>query len=241
MLLLEVNEPTITDWIQSIGVILGIPITIWGVFQLFIKDKEKELQITYLKELASSQNEMVTNLKSQVDQLILQTGEFKYQSSLMLDSNEILRGQFELQNNMFKHSKEEGELRLKIDKLRRSSEIRPFFVPGTYFNYSSSNFGISLKNKGGIAQKISLDTKEFPFKLASNPKLSDRVAKNGEVIMNFDRIFQNNENKYSPIANNVIQMRIHFEDEDNEEYFQIIKILYFDGITLDPPISKKQN
>lgn len=43
--------PSITDWIQAIGVLLALPSIVWGIINLFIKDKIREKQISALSKM----------------------------------------------------------------------------------------------------------------------------------------------------------------------------------------------
>ena len=57
------TEPLITDWINSIAALIGIPIVVWGIIKLFIKDKNQERKLSSLEKLAVSQDEMIKKMK----------------------------------------------------------------------------------------------------------------------------------------------------------------------------------
>ena len=78
-----IQTSSITDWISAIGVLLGVPITIVSLYKLFMKDKEQERKLNSLEKMAIEQNNIVLQLKSQADQMIIQSGHFQYQASLM--------------------------------------------------------------------------------------------------------------------------------------------------------------
>ena len=52
-------ESSITDWIQAIGVFIGVPIILSGIVKLFIKDKDKERKIIALENLSKQHSEIV--------------------------------------------------------------------------------------------------------------------------------------------------------------------------------------
>jgi hypothetical protein len=60
-------EPTITDWIQAIGMILGFPAALWGVVSLFKKDKARQEEIKSLVSLAQSQATMIDKISEQIN------------------------------------------------------------------------------------------------------------------------------------------------------------------------------
>lgn len=147
------NSSSWTDIVQAIGVLLGVPITIWGVLNLFRKDKEKAAQINALKNIATSQNETVIELKLQIEQLTLQTTEFQHHSNLMLEQNKILEKQLEFQIEAFLKTNEIEASKLKFEKQKRLLEIKPhFYIRSVLFDLNS--FEINLINKGHEAKNI---------------------------------------------------------------------------------------
>jgi uncharacterized coiled-coil protein SlyX len=63
------TEPLITDWINSIAALIGIPIVVWGIIKLFIKDKNQERKLSSLEKLAVSQDEMIKKMTEQISEL----------------------------------------------------------------------------------------------------------------------------------------------------------------------------
>lgn len=154
--------PSITDWIEAIGVGLTVPVSLWGVISLFIKDRNKERKLTALEELAKSQNQIVSSLQEQVNQLSRQTGEFQYQSSLMREQNNIFEKQLELQIEIFEHEKGldmvHYEIEVKkseIENQKRINDIRPFLFSPTNMSASGS-FRLDLINRGGSLSNLKL-------------------------------------------------------------------------------------
>jgi hypothetical protein len=74
------GSAAITDWIRAIAALLTVPVAIWGIFKLFIKDKAQDRKLSSLEKLAQSQIEANTHLKGQVRQLELTTSTLKNHS-----------------------------------------------------------------------------------------------------------------------------------------------------------------
>lgn len=115
------TEPKITDWISSIAALLGIPSIVFGIVRLFIKNKDQEKKLVALESLANSQSQ-------QIEELARQTSEFQYHSELMRDSNELLRDQIALQNQIFLHNRVNDEQKAELQKKERMSAIKPHFI-----------------------------------------------------------------------------------------------------------------
>jgi len=149
------TESTITDWIQAIGMLLGVPTAIWGIISLFKRDKEKEKQINSLVTIANQQIKVVEQLKDQTEQLIIQSGHMQYEGMLMLESNKLLERQIEIQTDVFLFNKEaEGE-KVKIEKQKRITQIKPYFFGGSSGS-GPNDFFCDLFNKGGNAMNVEI-------------------------------------------------------------------------------------
>lgn len=61
------SDIPITDWIQAIGMILGFPAALWGIFKLFKKDIERQNEIDSLTSLAQSHAHMIEKITEQID------------------------------------------------------------------------------------------------------------------------------------------------------------------------------
>jgi len=79
----------ITDWIKSIGVLLGIPTAIWGVIKLFKKDSKHEQRINKLSDLVESQNGINESLQGQLKELKEHTEELHKRNLFQIDSNKM--------------------------------------------------------------------------------------------------------------------------------------------------------
>lgn len=156
------NEPLITDWINSFAALLGVPLVVWGIIQLFLKNKSQDRKLTSLENLAKSQNDVVLKMSEQIQELSRQTSEFQFQSELMKESNLLIQKQIELQNDMYLHSKISEEKKYELQRIESISKIKPHFVFSGGHS-SPSGFTVKLLNKGQTARKLSLQQIDNEF------------------------------------------------------------------------------
>jgi TolA-binding protein len=226
-------QASITDWIQSIGVLLGVPSVVWGVVSLFRKNKEQERKILSLENIAKEQNEIVKQLKAQVDQMILQSENQRYQSSLMLDSNKLIEKQIEIQISAFHHDKNIEEQKMALEKKKRLNEIKPYFISANSAS-SPSDFYVNLENKGGSAINLRIEeiiAKNICFNSLGNNLRIDtgsRVKIQGRVA---------NEQTFTNENNVFFEIKLIYEDVDNNAYYQEIKRMNTGQYIVNEPIS----
>jgi hypothetical protein len=222
-------ESTITDWIQAIGVLLGIPVGVWSIISLFRKDKEKEKQLESLSSIATSQNEAVKMLSEQVEQLTIQSNHFQYQGSLMKDANDLTKQQLAMQYDFYVHGKEVEHKKLEWEKNKRIAEIKPYFI----FNLSHSSpemFKLNLENKGGDAKNIRIQNIETKF-VWFDPIPKDFSVGKIDVFNISGR--PNPENTYFNGNNVTFEINLEFEDIDGNSYYQNIKRLQTGKFIID--------
>jgi len=212
------TEPSITDWISSIASLLGVPIILWGIIKLFIKDKAQERKLDSLDRLAVSQNEIIKKMAEQINELARQTSEYQCQSELMRESNNLINKQIELQNDIFLHSRLSEEKKLELQKMKRINDIKPYFVKNTTAS-SSDSITIKLKNNGNTASSLKLE--KIVGEFISFGKL------NFEKEIEKDRILEVNGNISSSGQNmdngqRVYEFDLYFEDIDRNRYKQNI-------------------
>jgi hypothetical protein len=202
-------KPSITDWINAIAALLGIPALLFGIGRLFIKDKEKQRQLNSLDSLANSQTRSI-------EELTKQTSEFQYHSELMKESNELLAKQIELQNEIFLHQQVTAEQKLELESRKRKSEIKPYFI----FEGASSDpngFNIRLLNKGKTAKQVYLeqiDDKQAQIRQLDNKKEYEQNTKL-EIIGSAD------SSKTSLNSNQVsFDLILFYTDIDGNRYKQ---------------------
>lgn len=227
-------EPTITDWIQAIGVLIGIPVAIWSIISLFRKDKEKERQLESLNSIAKSQDRVVLKLAEQVEQLVIQSNQFQYQNSLMVDSNNIMEKQLELQYEIFKHGQGVEEQKAEIERKKRMSEIKPYFI-NTASTYSPESFQFPLSNKGGDARNIKLVDIESRFVSFTPLSANLNVDRGNQFDISG---VSNKSNTYFDANNLTFEINIEFEDVDGNTYFQNIKRFRNGRYTISDPAIK---
>ena len=236
---IKMGQSTITDWIQAIGVLIGIPVAIWSIISLFRKDKEKEKQLESLNSIAKSQDSVVLKLAEQVEQLTIQSSQFQYQNSLMVDSNKIMEKQLELQYEIFKHGQGVEEQKIEIVRKKRMSEIKPFFTTRSSMS-SPDAFRFYLQNKGGDARKIKLINVESEFALFRPLGTNLNVDRDGQFDISGE---PNRNNTYFNGNNLTFEINIEFEDVDGNNYFQNVKRLQNGKYIITDPeiIVKKQD
>lgn len=188
------SDVSITDLINSIGVLLGVPTAIWGIFKLFKRDKEKEAQIAALNDIAISQNAMIGKMSEQIEELSKQTQQFEYHSILYKETNDLMREQLALQNKIFvtdlEFKNKSEELRSKERKLT----IRPFFKVQGGSSFSGT-VTIHMVNFGNQAKIIEIRETGFahisrvspiPNTFLDNQAKYDFVARYKEDKFNLD-------------------------------------------------------
>lgn len=208
---------SITDLIQAVGVGLGFPAAIWGIFKLFIKDKNKEKQINSLENIAISQNAALGKMKEQINELSKQTSQFEYQSLLFKEGNDLLKEQIKIQTDALLSDKDHKAAYLELEKKKRKSEIRPFFKPngghagGTGFSLPFINFGGRAYFEG-IEEINTSNITIMP---------QSKVQKVIEKSSNYDFLAKANGNN---LGHNVpFEVNLLFHDEDGNKYIQNIK------------------
>ena len=228
--------PSITEWIQAIGVLLGVPATIWGIFKLFRKDREQERKLNSLESIANEQNEIVKQLKDQADQMIIQSGHLQYQASLMKDSNKLLESQIEIQTNAYLHEKGLKEDKLAFDKQKRLTEIKPFFTRSSSGS-GPQQFHFDLDNKGGDAQNLSIKEINTDFVYLEPLKKNLRIDRGDKVTMRgrprADKTYFNSHQVTFEIA-------LIFQDIDGNEYSQNIRKIQNGKFIVEDPILEEK-
>ncbi|MCL4483631.1 MAG: hypothetical protein M1445_13650 [Bacteroidetes bacterium] len=213
------TEPLVTDWINSIAALIGVPFVIWGIIKLFIKDKNQERKLSSLEKLAVSQDEMIKKMTEQIYELSKQTSEYQFQSELMKESNTLISKQFELQNDIFFHNKGIEEKKLELERIKRLSEIKPHFI-NNGGSSNSSNILISLKNKGNTAKNLILNKVrgEFLFFEKLNSEIEIDNGQNIEIKGNIASSGRNQDN-----GSRDYELELKYEDIDGKQYKQKIE------------------
>ncbi|MGB4398039.1 MAG: hypothetical protein WBJ10_01625 [Daejeonella sp.] len=221
------SESSVTDWVSAVGVLIAAPSAIFAMFKLGRKDKELERKLNSLETIAGQQAEIAK-------QMIVQSGQMQYQSSLMAGSNKLLEEQIQIQIDNFIHHKNITERALELENKKRISEIRPFFVTDGGFS-SNSGFQIEFLNKGGDATDVTLELTDGEFvqltPLASNLKVNNgkKFILNGSARL--DRTY---------FTNNMVpfDIQLTFKDVDGNDYSQKVqRVVSGQVISQDPQLA----
>jgi hypothetical protein len=217
------NSPSITDWIQAIGVMAALPLSIIAIIKLFIKDKERSVQIESLKKMAESQLVSTSNL-------LIQLEEIKKQTLLLSESNELIRAKNDFDKDILLKNESTNKEHLELAKLTRRNEIKPNFIEYGSIR-SGYDYKMALKNVGKPAKNI-----KFNFSNLSNICFAS-INANMDLIST-DRSFDLRANIvdiHNPFEYHLI---ISYDDEDGNCYNQsIIHSLRGSKITLPALIS----
>ena len=129
----------ITDWLQGIGTILGVPGAIAAFILLFIKDKDKQSQINKLILIA--------------DELKKQTNEFELQTQQMREQNSIFKEQLDLLYSIQSGNKDQQEKLIELKKKELKSKNRPIFK-WEEGNSGPKYINVKIKNVGEVARLL---------------------------------------------------------------------------------------
>lgn len=223
---------SITDLIQAIGVGLAFPTAIWGIFKLFVKDKEKEKQINSLEDIAISQNSAIGKMKEQIVELSKQTSQFEYQSMLFKEGNDLLKEQIKIQTDALLNDKDHKAAYLELEQKKRKSEIRPFLKQETQLA-SGQELKLSFINFGerayfeGIEE---IDTHNIIIMLRSKDERIIEKNSSYEFQAKAGGKFNGNDVPF--------EVNLLFYDEDKNKYRQNIKGL---GLRADIGTPEERN
>lgn len=136
-----INSPMITDWLQGIGTILGVPAAIAAFIMLFVRDKLKQKQIDKLIIVA--------------DELKKQTNELSLQTQHMAEYNQILK---DILNYQIKYQEGNIENQTEIVELKKK-ELKSRYKPIFKWDGGQSSaklISIKVKNVGEVAKILEL-------------------------------------------------------------------------------------
>jgi uncharacterized coiled-coil protein SlyX len=220
-----------TDWIQAIGVLLGVPITAYGIIKLFIKDKENQRKLASLEMMSKHQENIVRELHLQVVELIKQGSELKYQSFLMSEANKLMEKQIELQYNIHSENKKSTEDAREFERSKRLSEVKPYFAVEPDSS-SPDEFKFRIVNKGSVARNVELETVILEQCYINKIAKRDTVEKNTEIVF----VGRPRDSKHS----RDVEFEVHllFQDIDDNQYFQTIKKERNHKYTISEPVIK---
>jgi hypothetical protein len=205
-----------TDWITAIAALAGVPVAVWGIFKLFIKDQETAQKLKFIED--------------EVNELKKQTSQFELQTELMRESNGILKQQFELQAEIHIGTKTKEESKEIIDKQKRKNEIKPRFI----FNggqASGLTFIVTLLNKGKRAEKIQIKSINSDF-VDMTPIKEGFGVDEGQILSISGSV--NPTKSYYTAAQVACEILISFENEDGDKYLQKV-VKGYSGYQIENP------
>lgn len=205
--LLFILGTVVTDWITSVGVVLGVPATIYGIFKLFLKDKDKE--------------ERLRIAESQVNELRKQTSQFELQTGLMAEANALLAQQLRMQTEIFAETKTKEEAKAEYEKQKRKNDIKPRFA---FHGASGSgkDFTLKLVNQGGNSEHVQVESLNAEiFSMASLP--ANTIIESGHQLV-VRGVANNNQPAMASQAHGKIALS--FTDIDGIKYVQEITKSY---------------
>jgi hypothetical protein len=209
---------TITDLIQAIGVGLGFPTAVWGIFKLFIKDQDKARQLKALEDISISQNSAIGKMTEQITELSKQTAQFEYQSLLFKEGNELLKDQIKIQTDALLNDKDHKAAYLDLERKKRKSEIRPFFKSTTGGHSAGQDFSLAFVNFGRRAYFEGIEEIDVS-KITIMPQcINERVIEKNDIYE-----FQAKANGSFHGHDVPFEVNLLFCDDDKNKYKQNIK------------------
>ncbi len=205
------------DLMQAIGVLVALPAAVWGIINLFKKDKEKQKQINSLIKLAEESSSQTVILSGQLEK--------------MTESNKIQTEYLELFGKYISAAEQSVELQKEqreLDLKKRKSEIKPR-IKKDGATSSSTQSTIHIKNIGGYA-KIK-DIKIGPTNSVAIPGFEEMKRKELEPGIR-NSIALKTSSKCPHMNDCIIDIIIYIEDKDSNIYE-----LYIKGNARNPDVS----
>jgi TolA-binding protein len=219
------TKPLITDWIQALGVIIGIPLVIRTYRSLKKENVEIKGTVNSLGQISKSNNEIVGRLEDQTSELFKQSSEFQFQSYQMELQTKIMERQLAFLIEKHKNENDIKNHELNISLMTRKNEIKPYFVHQSSGS-SLGSFDIKLLNKGAIAKNISIG-------LISNEKvklITNLAEVDSKGILKITGGTSENANLLN------VDFTVLFTDKDGNKYSQSITRIGHRQIIINNPI-----
>jgi hypothetical protein len=211
--------PNITEWISSIGTLLGIPAAAWGIITLFRKNKDQERKLESLESLAKAQSDVAIKMNEQIEELARHTSEFQYQSELMKEANEITRISLDIQIKNQIHSQETESERLDLQKLERLSNIKPHFTFSGASSSPSEGFAVKLLNKGNTAKNIEITQIDNELANITPLETGNEYDRNTKLVI---KGYADPTRTYYNSNQVPFDVEIKYEDIDGNDYKQVL-------------------
>ncbi|MBI9055459.1 MAG: hypothetical protein JEY96_16675 [Bacteroidales bacterium] len=196
----------ITDWIQSIGALVAILGAIYAFAKLFIKDKEKQIQINSLTKIAEESENQSVYLAYQLDQ--------------MIESNKIQTQYLSLLQESTSANKEKVEIdkeRIELEKKQRRISLKPYLQFSTGL-VTPELHKLNLINKG---EKAIITNFEELEKNSVNHNIKGLIGSELSKNQRISVIF-----KPKPfglmISQCFVNIKVILEDIEGNKYYQLI-------------------
>ena len=177
---------TITDLINTIGVLITIPTAIYAFFKLFTKDKEQEEKLENLEKLVVAQKNINESLNQQLIQLTKHTEELHKSNLYKIDSNLL----------------QEDKLKLEIQKYgdetrKKYEEIREYIIELLKGMIEPISEQIETLN---LSSERLLELKDTPFEFTVVTTIAQKSIENIDNKDLFKAfVFNNPKNKSQKI------------------------------------------
>jgi hypothetical protein len=174
-------------------------------------------------------------MQEQVEELANQTSEFKHQTNLMSEANDILSKQLELQNSIHENSKNIEQQKVALDNKKHLQSIRPYFkISGGSFR--ANEFTTKLTNEGSEAHNVKLtNIKDGNTQLK---KVYKKSVNNNEIVNISGKTIQQASSVPSPLL--AFETYLEFSDEEGNTYLQKISRVNNKSLTIDFPKMKNR-
>jgi hypothetical protein len=205
------TQTLVTQWLQGFASSLAIPASIFAFIKLFRRDTQKEAEIESLIQMAR-------NSSHSIQELQLQSAEFKKQTKIMAEANSIMETHLAL---LAKNNETDIATRkqiLEVEILKRRNQIKPWLNPNGG-EKGPNHRSTRLKNIGKMARyrgykEILLEDTS----IINQPPIHGPVGENEFLSFNFKR---NNPTESDMMPK--LEIKIFIEDLDKNIYSQNLK------------------
>lgn len=193
MVLLQI-APSITDWIQAAGVMLGVPLTVWSIYKLFKASKSKD------KKLEELQN---------------QTETLRIHNNLVKESNVIQKEQLELLRDSISGGTQQNAKYEELVEKSRKIDFKPYFRTAGGMS-DRENIKMNLKNIGENAVMDKPEIVENEFVWVKFQYQTGSVVESEKLIA----IELKTKNRENSFRDNNVAFKIYFSNMHGDKYFQ---------------------
>jgi len=231
MILLEANQSLLfggiplTDWLQAIGALVAIVGVIWGWIQFRKDSKEKQTQIDILTVLAAESKKQTIHLSSHVDEMIKG-------NTLLTENVNLIQRTVSINEESLNIQHEKNEL----DKQQRKNEIKPVFTIIQY-NLNDNIIILNLQVERGIAKFVKVIGQQVEkINVTAECNHLDNSIPQKQVM---ELQIKSNPTIHIEINKINLNVRLFYEDINDNLYYQEIEGVYDNGLNIHEPIEIK--